>query len=91
MKILARTLVIVLLVAGCARQSQNSNLSGKWRGSVTENGKSTSMELPLLRQQLSLIRSLNHRRTPLPKPPDPLASVQTTYRELLSKPAYFYA
>lgn len=56
MKILARILVIsiILLATSCARQAPDGNLSGKWRGYITERGKSTLVELTLRDQQGSI-------------------------------------
>jgi len=56
MKHITRILIIstVLLATSCANQSQYNNLSGKWRGTITERGKSTLVELSLRDQQDSI-------------------------------------
>ena len=43
--------IAILFAPGCGKQSQDINLDGKWRGYVTEKGKSTLVELSLRDQQ----------------------------------------
>ena len=45
------TVIAILFAPGCGKQSQDNNLDGKWRGYVTEKGKSTLVELSLRDQQ----------------------------------------
>lgn len=47
----------VLLASGCGKSSDGNNLYGKWRGTITEKGKSTLVELEL-REQKSTIEGI---------------------------------
>ncbi len=53
MKVIFRIIVIftVLWAANCTENSQNVNLGGSWRGTITEKGRSTNVELSLRDQQ----------------------------------------
>ena len=41
------TITVFLLASGWAAYSETANLSGKWRGYITERGRSTLVELSL--------------------------------------------
>jgi hypothetical protein len=43
--------IAVLFASGCVKQYQNNYLDGRWRGYITERGKSTLVELRLRDQQ----------------------------------------
>jgi hypothetical protein len=53
MKISILTLLIasVLLTVGCRKQPEQADITGKWQGYVTEDGKSTLVELVLEDEQ----------------------------------------
>ncbi len=74
---------------GNSRMWKSDNLvrsSGKSVPGRTFGGyliRKSTLRFPLLRQQAILFAAANYRRISLPKPPDPLAFMQTTYRELL--------
>ena len=44
----------VLLVSGCGGSNDGDSLTGKWRGNITEKGKSTLVELQLLENETGI-------------------------------------
>jgi len=44
----------ILWASGCGKSSEGNNLDGKWRGTVTEEGKSTLVELELRVKQATI-------------------------------------